>query len=104
MSSVRVLVAAMMMVAVASGCSEPPSCAVSDLGAGARAGERPAVRALRWACAQRACVTPGPCADPEAATLDDATVDALTACVLGPCEERSACAAAVVAECARADR
>jgi hypothetical protein len=84
----------------AIGCGEPDLRVCPTVARSRPIETAPAYRGFLWACDhQPICPEPIACAPPAWRRLDDAQLEAVTACVLGPCELRSECVATVIADC-----
>lgn len=60
----------------------------------------PAFDGFRWACAHAPpCSTEIDCTDPGWSTVDASILNAMTACLLGPCEARAPCVSDAVTVC-----
>ena len=90
-----------MLVAsvAATGCAEEPGAACARTAAPAP--ERPAYRGFRWACASAPpCAVSIGCAATGWQRTADGVLDAVAACLLGPCERRRDCVDEALASCA----
>lgn len=98
-AAMRWAVAGVMAVAVACADTAPATC-VDEVGARASDAVPAAYVGFRWACAHAPpCADVIACADPGWRRLPAAGLDAVAACLLGPCERRRECLDEVLAAC-----